>query len=58
VTDVIAKSSNVGTAHIALMIGPLRRVSLSKNYEIGAGPSCPAWLSEAESALPPARQKN
>jgi cell division protein FtsI (penicillin-binding protein 3) len=30
VTDVIAKSSNVGTAHIALMIGPLRQQAFLK----------------------------
>ena len=30
VTDVIAKSSNVGTAHIALMIGPLRQQAFFK----------------------------
>lgn len=29
-TDVIAKSSNVGTAHIALMIGPLRQQAFLK----------------------------
>ncbi|MCB6178617.1 penicillin-binding protein 2 [Rhodobacter sp. Har01] len=31
VTDVIAKSSNVGTAHIALMIGPLRQQAFLKS---------------------------
>jgi cell division protein FtsI (penicillin-binding protein 3) len=30
VSDVIAKSSNVGTAHIALMIGPLRQQAFLK----------------------------
>ena len=50
VTDVIAKSSNVGTAHIALMIGPLRQQAFLKS--LGFFDPTPVELVEAPSARP------
>ena len=49
-TDVIAKSSNVGTAHIALMIGPLRQQSFLKS--LGFFEPTPVELVEAPGAKP------
>ena len=48
VSDVIAKSSNVGTAHIALMIGGLRQQAFLKS--IGLLDAPPVELIEAPSA--------
>jgi cell division protein FtsI (penicillin-binding protein 3) len=50
VTDVIAKSSNVGTAHIALMIGPLRQQAFLKS--LGFFEPTPLELIEAPWAKP------
>jgi cell division protein FtsI (penicillin-binding protein 3) len=50
VTDVIAKSSNVGTAHIALMIGPLRQQAFLKS--LGFFEPTPVELVEATGAKP------
>jgi cell division protein FtsI (penicillin-binding protein 3) len=50
VTDVIAKSSNVGTAHIALMIGPLRQQAFLKS--LGFFDPTPLELIEAPGAKP------
>ena len=50
VTDVIAKSSNVGTAHIALMIGPLRQQAFLKS--LGFFDPTPVELVEAPGAKP------
>ncbi|WP_374372609.1 peptidoglycan D,D-transpeptidase FtsI family protein [Tabrizicola sp.] len=50
VTDVIAKSSNVGTAHIALMIGPLRQQAFLKS--MGFFDPTPVELVEAPGAKP------
>jgi cell division protein FtsI (penicillin-binding protein 3) len=50
VTDVIAKSSNVGTAHIALMIGPLRQQAFLK--ALGFFDPTPVELVEAPGARP------
>ena len=50
VTDVIAKSSNVGTAHIALMIGPLRQQAFLKS--LGFFEATPVELIEAPGARP------
>ena len=50
VTDVIAKSSNVGTAHIALMIGPLRQQAFLKS--LGFFDPTPVELIEAPGARP------
>lgn len=50
VTDVIAKSSNVGTAHIALMIGPLRQQAFLKS--LGFFDPTPLELVEAPGARP------
>ena len=50
VTDVIAKSSNVGTAHIALMIGPLRQQAFLKS--LGLFDPTPVELVEAPGAKP------
>jgi cell division protein FtsI (penicillin-binding protein 3) len=50
VTDVIAKSSNVGTAHIALMIGPLRQQAFLKS--MGFFEPTPVELVEAPGAKP------
>ncbi|MFZ1469388.1 MAG: penicillin-binding protein 2 [Paracoccaceae bacterium] len=50
VTDVIAKSSNVGTAHIALMIGPLRQQAFLKS--LGLFEATPIELIEAPGAKP------
>jgi cell division protein FtsI (penicillin-binding protein 3) len=50
VTDVIAKSSNVGTAHIALMIGPLRQQQFLKS--LGFFEPTPLELVEAPGAKP------
>jgi cell division protein FtsI (penicillin-binding protein 3) len=50
VTDVIAKSSNVGTAHIALMIGPLRQQAFLKS--MGFFEATPVELVEAPGAKP------
>jgi cell division protein FtsI (penicillin-binding protein 3) len=50
VTDVIAKSSNVGTAHIALMIGPLRQQAFLKS--MGFFDPTPVELIEAPGARP------
>ncbi|MFZ1347586.1 MAG: penicillin-binding protein 2 [Tabrizicola sp.] len=50
VTDVIAKSSNVGTAHIALMIGPLRQQAFLKS--MGFFDPTPLELVEAPGAKP------
>ena len=50
VSDVIAKSSNVGTAHIALMIGPLRQQAFLKS--LGFFEPTPVELVEAPGAKP------
>ena len=50
VSDVIAKSSNVGTAHIALMIGPLRQQAFLKS--LGFFEPTPLELIEAPGARP------
>lgn len=50
VTDVIAKSSNVGTAHIALMIGGLRQQAFLKS--LGMFDPVPVELVEAPGAKP------
>lgn len=50
VSDVIAKSSNVGTAHIALMIGGLRQQAFLKS--LGFFESSPVELVEARSSRP------
>ncbi|HOZ32366.1 MAG TPA: penicillin-binding protein 2 [Tabrizicola sp.] len=50
VSDVIAKSSNVGTAHIALMIGPLRQQAFLKS--LGFFEPTPVELIEAPGAKP------
>lgn len=50
VTDVIAKSSNVGTAHIALMVGPLRQQAFLKS--LGFFDPTPVELIEAPGAKP------
>ncbi|MFN4203803.1 MAG: peptidoglycan D,D-transpeptidase FtsI family protein [Tabrizicola sp.] len=50
VSDVIAKSSNVGTAHIALMIGPLRQQAFLKS--LGFFDPTPVELVEAPGARP------
>ncbi len=50
VSDVIAKSSNVGTAHIALMIGPLRQQAFLK--ALGFFDPTPVELVEAPGAKP------
>jgi cell division protein FtsI (penicillin-binding protein 3) len=50
VSDVIAKSSNVGTAHIALMIGPLRQQAFLKS--LGFFEPTPVELIEAPGARP------
>jgi cell division protein FtsI (penicillin-binding protein 3) len=50
VEDVIAKSSNVGTAHIALMIGPLRQQAFLKS--LGFFEPTPLELVEAPGAKP------
>jgi cell division protein FtsI (penicillin-binding protein 3) len=55
VTDVIAKSSNVGTAHIALQIGGVRQQAFLKS--MGLMDAAPVELMEAAGAKPlvPAR---
>lgn len=50
VSDVITKSSNVGTAHIALMIGPLRQQAFLKS--LGFFEPTPVELVEAPGAKP------
>jgi cell division protein FtsI (penicillin-binding protein 3) len=50
VSDVITKSSNVGTAHIALMIGPLRQQAFLK--ALGFFEPTPVELIEAPGARP------
>jgi cell division protein FtsI (penicillin-binding protein 3) len=50
VEQVIAKSSNVGTAHIALMIGPLRQQAFLKS--LGFFDATPLELIEAPGAKP------
>ncbi len=50
VTDVIVKSSNVGTAHIALMIGPLRQQAFLKS--LGFFEPTKVELIEAAGAKP------
>ncbi|WP_225027869.1 peptidoglycan D,D-transpeptidase FtsI family protein [Xinfangfangia pollutisoli] len=50
VSDVIAKSSNVGVAHIALMIGPLRQQAFLKS--LGFFEPTPLELIEAPGAKP------
>jgi len=50
VSDVIAKSSNVGTAHMALMIGPLRQQAFLKS--LGFFEPTPLELIEAPGARP------
>ena len=50
VTDVIAKSSNVGTARIALMIGGLRQQAFLKS--LGIFEATPVELVEARGARP------
>ena len=50
VTDVIAKSSNVGTAHIALMIGGTRQQTFLKS--LGLFDPLPVELIEAPGAKP------
>ena len=50
VSDVIAKSSNVGTAHIALMIGPVRQQAFLKS--LGFFEPTPVELIEAPGAKP------
>ena len=55
VTDIIAKSSNVGTAHIAMMIGAERQQAFLKS--LGLFDASPLELIEAKGAKPlrPAR---
>jgi cell division protein FtsI (penicillin-binding protein 3) len=55
VTDIIAKSSNVGTAHIAMMIGAERQQAFLKS--LGLFDASPLELVEAKGAKPlrPAR---
>jgi cell division protein FtsI (penicillin-binding protein 3) len=50
VSDVMAKSSNVGTAHIALMIGPLRQQAFLKS--LGFFDPTPLELVEAPGSRP------
>lgn len=50
VADVIAKSSNVGTAHIALMIGGVRQQAFLKS--LGLFDPSPVELIEAKGAKP------
>ena len=50
VNDVIAKSSNVGTAHIALMIGGLRQQAFLKS--LGFFEPSPIEMVEAKSSKP------
>jgi cell division protein FtsI (penicillin-binding protein 3) len=50
VTEVIVKSSNVGTAHIALMIGPLRQQAFLKS--LGFFDPTPLELIEAPGSKP------
>ena len=50
VSDVIAKSSNVGTAHIALLIGGLRQQAFLKS--LGMFDATPLELIEAPGAKP------
>jgi len=50
VSEVIVKSSNVGTAHIALMIGPLRQQAFLKS--LGFFEPTPVELIEAPGARP------
>lgn len=50
VTDVIAKSSNVGTAHLALMIGGLRQQAFLKS--LGFFDVTPVELVEARTGRP------
>ena len=50
VTDIITKSSNVGTAHIALMIGGLRQQAFLKS--LGLFEPLPIELIEAPGAKP------
>ncbi len=50
VSEVIIKSSNVGTAHIALMIGPLRQQAFLKS--LGFFEATPVELIEAPGAKP------
>lgn len=50
VSDVIAKSSNVGTAHIALMIGGLRQQAFLKS--LGFFEPSPLEMVEARSSKP------
>lgn len=50
VSDVIAKSSNVGTAHIALMVGGLRQQAFLKS--LGFFEPTPIELVEARSSKP------
>jgi cell division protein FtsI (penicillin-binding protein 3) len=50
VSEVIAKSSNVGVAHIALMIGPLRQQAFLK--QLGFFDPTPVQLIEAPGAKP------
>lgn len=50
VSDVIIKSSNVGTAHIALMIGPLRQQAFLKS--LGFFDATPVELVEAPGSKP------
>ena len=50
VTDIIAKSSNVGTAHIAMMIGAERQQAFLKS--LGLFDAAPLELIEAKGAKP------
>lgn len=50
VTDVIAKSSNIGTAHIALMIGPERQSAFLG--DLGFLEAVPLEMPEARSGVP------
>ncbi len=50
VTDIITKSSNVGTAHVALMIGGLRQQAFLKS--LGMFDATPVELIEAPGARP------
>ncbi len=50
VTDIIAKSSNVGTAHIAMMIGAERQQAFLKS--LGLFDAAPIELIEAKGAKP------
>ncbi len=50
VTEVIVKSSNIGTAHIALMIGPLRQQAFLKS--LGFFDPTPLELIEAPGSRP------